>query len=112
MDSGGPGPVNPGPIRPIPVAAARVLGAAGVNAGQPATASLSLPGVCGLTIAEAGRFFEQLELDPTAQQIAQEALKEIRGRLGFLLLLPCCALGQLVWATSFRRTLIPHRRPR
>ncbi|MFM7160925.1 MAG: excinuclease ABC subunit A, partial [Planctomycetaceae bacterium] len=71
--------------RPTPVAAARVLGEAGVNAGQPATASLSLPGVCGLTIAEAGRFFEQLELDPTAQQIAQEALKEIRGRLGFLL---------------------------
>jgi excinuclease ABC subunit A len=30
-------------------------------------------------------FFESLVLDPTQQLIAEEALKEIRGRLGFLL---------------------------
>lgn len=47
--------------------------------------SLSLPEVCGLTISEASRFFERLELDETGVQIAQEALKEICGRLGFLL---------------------------
>ncbi|MGQ0636162.1 MAG: excinuclease ABC subunit UvrA [Planctomycetaceae bacterium] len=47
--------------------------------------SLSLPEVCALTIAEADRFFQQLELDGTARLIAAEALKEVRGRLGFLL---------------------------
>jgi excinuclease ABC subunit A len=47
--------------------------------------SLSLSDVCGLTVAEAAQFFEQLALDPTGQMIATEILKEIRGRLGFLL---------------------------
>ena len=47
--------------------------------------SLSLPEVCALTIAEASQFFTELQLDPTQQFIAEEALKEIRGRLGFLL---------------------------
>jgi excinuclease ABC subunit A len=47
--------------------------------------SLSLPGICGLSIAEAFAYFESLELDETRQMIAAEALKEIRGRLGFLL---------------------------
>ncbi len=46
---------------------------------------LSLPQVCGLSIAEAAEFFESLKLDPTSQLIAEEALKEIRGRLGFLM---------------------------
>ena len=69
-----------------PVAAPQVLRKSGAEpAPSTAAVSLSLPGVCGLTIAEAARFFERLELDATAQQIAQEALKEIRGRLGFLL---------------------------
>ncbi len=47
--------------------------------------SLTLPEVCGLSILEAAQFFEALELDDTAQIIATEVLKEIRGRLGFLL---------------------------
>jgi excinuclease ABC subunit A len=52
-------------------------------AGKPA--SLSLPEVCALSIAEAFAYFESLDLDETRQMIAAEALKEIRGRLGFLL---------------------------
>ncbi len=47
--------------------------------------SRSLPDVCALSIREAAEFFEALELGPTAFHIAEEALKEIRGRLGFLL---------------------------
>jgi excinuclease ABC subunit A len=47
--------------------------------------SLSLPEVCALTVSEAARFFEQLALDATGRLIAEEILKEIRGRLGFLL---------------------------
>ena len=47
--------------------------------------SRSLPDVCALSIREAAEFFEALELDATAFHIAEEALKEIRGRLGFLL---------------------------
>ena len=46
---------------------------------------LSLSDVCGLSIAAAGEFFEQLDLDDARQFIATEVLKEIRGRLGFLL---------------------------
>lgn len=46
---------------------------------------LSLPQVCSLTIAEAADFFSSLKLTDVQQHIAEEALKEIRGRLGFLL---------------------------
>ena len=46
---------------------------------------LSLPDVCALSIEEAAGFFEALELDDTGQLIAVEVLKEVRGRLGFLL---------------------------
>jgi len=46
---------------------------------------LSLPQVCALSIEEAAEFFDALKLDATQQLIAEEALKEIRGRLGFLL---------------------------
>lgn len=53
---------------------------------------LSLPEVCGLSVDEAVQFFERLELSPTFQLIAEEALKEIRGRLGFL---KKCGLGYL-----------------
>ena len=45
----------------------------------------SLPEVCALSIAEAASFFEELELGQTQHLIATEVLKEIRGRLGFLL---------------------------
>jgi excinuclease ABC subunit A len=45
----------------------------------------TLPEVCALPIADAAQFFESLDLDPTQQIIAAEVLKEIRGRLGFLL---------------------------
>ena len=44
----------------------------------------TLPEVCSLSIEEAEKFFRKLELDETAQKIAGEVLKEIRGRLGFL----------------------------
>src|SRR5262249_9682444 len=46
---------------------------------------LSLPEVCALSIRDAYAFFESLDLDSTRRLIAAEALKEIRGRLGFLL---------------------------
>jgi excinuclease ABC subunit A len=46
---------------------------------------LSLPEFCALPISDAAVFLEHLELDDTAQFIAGEAIKEIRGRLGFLL---------------------------
>jgi len=41
--------------------------------------------VCDLAINEAAEFFSALELDNTGQIIAEEVLKEICGRLGFLL---------------------------
>ncbi len=47
--------------------------------------TLALNEVCALSIQEAYDFFEALELGPTEQLIACEVLKEIRGRLGFLL---------------------------
>ena len=47
--------------------------------------ALSLPEVCSLSTQAAWEFFEDLELNDTSQFIAAEALKEIRGRLGFLL---------------------------
>ena len=50
-----------------------------------ARTTLTLPEVCALPVADAVRFFESLVLDDTQQFIAEEALKEIRGRLGFLL---------------------------
>lgn len=46
---------------------------------------LGLTEVCSLTIAEAAEFFRDLELTSTGHLIATEVLKEIRGRLGFLL---------------------------
>ena len=47
--------------------------------------AMSLPEVCSLSTLAAWEFFEKLELTETGQFIAAEALKEIRGRLGFLL---------------------------
>ncbi len=47
--------------------------------------ALGLPGVCALSIGEAAEFFESLDLNATGRLIAEEVLKEIRGRLGFLL---------------------------
>jgi excinuclease ABC subunit A len=44
----------------------------------------SLPEVCGLAVNNAADFFSQLVLDETGRKIAEEAVKEIRGRLGFL----------------------------
>lgn len=46
---------------------------------------LSLPEVCALSIEEAAEFFQSMKLNDTQQLIAEEALKEITGRLGFLL---------------------------
>ncbi|MEQ8790633.1 MAG: excinuclease ABC subunit UvrA [Pirellulaceae bacterium] len=47
--------------------------------------SLSLPEVCQLAVGEASEFFRDLVLDDTRAFIAVEVLKEIRGRLGFLI---------------------------
>jgi excinuclease ABC subunit A len=44
----------------------------------------SLPEVCALAVSDAAEFFSELVLDATGRKIAEEALKEIRGRLGFL----------------------------
>ena len=44
----------------------------------------TLPEVCALPVSEAAQFFSGLELDKTSLRIAEEALKEIRGRLHFL----------------------------
>lgn len=46
---------------------------------------LSLPEVCDLSVRDAAQFFSELDLDEGRQIIAEEALKEIRARLGFLL---------------------------
>ncbi len=52
----------------------------------------SLPEVCALSVDDACQFFDQLDLDSTKSMIAEEAIKEIRGRLGFL---QKCGLGYL-----------------
>ncbi len=57
---------------------------------QPST--LSLPQVCALSIEDATQFFTDLDLDDTHAIIAEDAIKEISGRLGFLLK---CGLGYL-----------------
>jgi excinuclease ABC subunit A len=79
--------------------AVKLTSAGAASVGEPATTKkrakavtpaptgpwrLSLAEVCGLTIADAARFFEDLVLDDTRGFIASELLKEIRGRLGFL----------------------------
>jgi excinuclease ABC subunit A len=56
------------------------------------SSGLSIAEVCSLSVEEAHQFFEKLDLEETDQIIAEEALKEIRGRLGFLLQ---CGLGYL-----------------
>jgi excinuclease ABC subunit A len=45
----------------------------------------SLPEVCELSVRAAMDFFSQMHLEPTRALIAEEVLKEIRNRLGFLL---------------------------
>jgi len=47
--------------------------------------ALTLPDVCDLAINEAVDFFSELSLDATGTLIAGEVLKEVSGRLGFLL---------------------------
>ena len=49
------------------------------------SATLNISQVCALDILSAWQFFESLALTETQQYIAEEALKEIRGRSGFLL---------------------------
>jgi excinuclease ABC subunit A len=47
-------------------------------------ATLTLPQVCALSVSDAEAYFASLQLDTTGLLIAAELLKEIRGRLGFL----------------------------
>ena len=49
------------------------------------SASKSLPEICALPISELGAFFASLVLDDTRTMIAKEVLREIQGRLGFLM---------------------------
>ncbi|TWT88439.1 UvrABC system protein A [Pseudobythopirellula maris] len=44
----------------------------------------SLPELCELSISEAGDYFADLVLSKPQRTIAEEAIKEVRGRLGFL----------------------------
>ena len=44
----------------------------------------SLPDVANLAVSDAAEFFRELRLDATGRVIAEEAIKEIRARLGFL----------------------------
>ncbi|MFT5523442.1 MAG: excinuclease ABC subunit A [Pirellulaceae bacterium] len=46
---------------------------------------LTLPQLCKLPVCDAVDFFSDVELDATRQIIAEEALKEIRARFGFLM---------------------------
>ena len=62
--------------------AAKITSASELYAEKP---SLTLPEVCGLPVNAASDFFSGLILSPMQQVIAEEALKEIRGRLGFLM---------------------------
>ncbi|MEM8911007.1 MAG: excinuclease ABC subunit UvrA [Planctomycetota bacterium] len=48
-------------------------------------ASMTLPELCALPVERLADFFCDIELSPTDLRIATEALKEIRGRIGFLL---------------------------
>ena len=48
------------------------------------TGPLSLPAVCRLSVRQAAEFFESLELSEIGNLVAEEILKEIRSRLGFL----------------------------
>lgn len=45
---------------------------------------LNIYELCSMNVDRALKFFEELKLDDTEQQIAREILKEIRARLGFL----------------------------
>lgn len=45
---------------------------------------LSLPEVCQLSVSQAVEFFSDLVLDSNSARVAEDALKEIRARLGFL----------------------------
>ena len=45
----------------------------------------TLPQLCELPIEELAEFFSAIDLEPTDARIATEVLKEIRGRIGFLL---------------------------
>jgi len=65
-------------------AQARAVTLRSADASFAARPERSLPEVCRLPIAEAARFFSQLDLEGPRAVIAAEVLKEIRGRLGFL----------------------------
>jgi len=46
--------------------------------------SRSLPALCAMSVTDVQAFVSELDLDATGRVIAEDALKEIRGRLGFL----------------------------
>ncbi|HVV73945.1 MAG TPA: excinuclease ABC subunit UvrA, partial [Verrucomicrobiae bacterium] len=52
--------------------------------GHPAIPGLSIMDVCALSVDKADAFFVNLKLSEFQQKIAQEIIKEVRARLGFL----------------------------
>jgi len=70
--------------RPSKGSGAKKAGKKSGGTGAEAVA-LSLPEVCALDVQSAFDFFETLELGETQRFIAVEVVREIRGRLGFLL---------------------------
>lgn len=52
--------------------------------GKPQFPGLSIMDVCGMSVDQAEEFFNSLVLTEFQQKIAQEILKEVRARLGFL----------------------------
>jgi excinuclease ABC subunit A len=65
--------------------AARFKAAPGSGApNRPAISGLSIMDVCGLSITGADEFFAGLKLTEFQQKIADEVIREIRARLGFL----------------------------
>jgi excinuclease ABC subunit A len=52
---------------------------------QGGAVELSLPQLCSLSVEDAAEFLSELQLSPVAEFIAEEVLREIRGRLRFLL---------------------------
>ncbi|TWT97452.1 excinuclease ABC subunit UvrA [Neorhodopirellula pilleata] len=62
--------------------AVRITTTSPTFADQPAR---TLPQLCDLAIEELAEFFADVDLSPTDARIATEVLKEVRGRIGFLL---------------------------
>jgi excinuclease ABC subunit A len=68
----------------VPPAAPTRNAKTGKGTTGPVLPGLSIMDVCALSVEEAARFFAELKLPEFQERIAQEIIKEIRARLGFL----------------------------